>query len=113
MNTLKMKVVSYDEDSHSLIVSFASDETASQDPSTYTAYAYQPMNMWPDISDPNELIKRIGHAGIHIAEQQKIQEQFVLNETLINGLKSFVGQEISYSLADLTTPQEYTNEVEI
>lgn len=113
MNTLKMKIVNYDEDSHSLIVSFASDETASTDPASYTAYAYQPMNMWPDITDPNELIKRIGQAGIHIAEQQKTQEQFISNESLINSLKSFVGQELSYSVADLTNPQEYTNEVEI
>ena len=108
-----MKIVSYDEASHSLIVSFASDETASQDPSVYTGYAYQPMNMWPDISDANELIKRIGQAGVHIAEQQKIQEQFVSNQTLINELKSFVGQEISYSVTDLTNTQEYINEVEI
>lgn len=101
MNTLKMKIASYDEDSHSLIVSFASDETASSDPAAYTAYAYQPMNMWPDITNPNELIKRIGQSGVHIAEQQKIKEQFVQNEALITSLKSFVGQEISYAVGDL------------
>lgn len=113
MQTLKMKIVGYEDESHSLIVSFASDETASQDPSTYPSYAYQPMSMWPDITDAEELIKRIGHAGIHMAEQQKIKEQFVANETLINGLKSFVGQELSYSINDLTSQEEYTNEVEI
>ena len=113
MNTLKMKIVSYDEDSHSLIVSFASDETASPDPASYTAYAYQPMNMWPDITDPNELIKRIGQAGIHMAEQQRIQEQFIANQTLVNSLKAFVGQELIYSVSDLTGQEEYTNEVEV
>lgn len=106
MNTLKLKIVGYDEESHSLLVSFASDETASSDPASYPAYAYQPMNMWPDITDANELIKRIGHSGIHMAEQQKIKEQFVDNETLINNLKNFVGQEISYAVNDLIPPIE-------
>jgi hypothetical protein len=113
MNTLKMKIVGYDEESHSLIVSFASDETASSDPASYPSYAYQPMNMWPDITDPNELIRRIGQSGMHMADQQRVREQFVANQTLINNLKSFVGQEISYSVADLTNVETYTNEVQI
>lgn len=112
MQTLKMKIVGYDEESHSLIVSFASDETASQDPSVYPSYAYQPMSMWPDITDAEELIKRIGHAGIHMAEQQKIKESFVQNQQLIDSIKSFVGQEKSYSVTDLLfTSESYSNEV--
>jgi len=113
MNTLKMKIIGYEEDSYSLIVSFASDETASPDPSSYAAYSYQPMSMWPDITDASELIKRIGQSGLHMADQQRIKEQFVANETLVNNLKSFVGQEISYSISDLTNTETYTNEVQI
>ena len=113
MQTLKMKIVGYEEESHSLIVSFASDETASPDPASYPSYAYQPMNMWPDITDANELIRRIGQSGMHMADQQRIKEQFVGNETLINNLKSFVGQELSYSVTDLTIAETYTNEVQI
>jgi hypothetical protein len=112
MQTLKMKIVGYDEESHSLIVSYASDETASSDPSAYTAYAYQPMTMWPDITDAEELIKRIGHAGIHMAEQQKIKESFVQNQQLINSLKSFVGQEKTYAVEDLLKTS-FPNEVNI
>jgi hypothetical protein len=108
-----MKIVGYEEESHSLIVSFASDETASSDPASYPSYAYQPMSMWPDITDPHELIKRIGQSGMHMADQQRIKEQFVANEALINNLKSFVGQEISYAIADLTNAETYTNEVQI
>ena len=108
-----MKIVGYDDESHSLIVSFASDETASQDPSVYASYAYQPMSMWPDITDPEELIKRVAHSGIYMAEQQKIKEQFIANQQLVDNLKSFVGQEISYSIADLTIAEAYTNEVEV
>jgi hypothetical protein len=114
MQTLKMKIVGYEEESHSLIVSFASDETASQDPSAYPSYAYQPMSMWPDITDPEELIKRIGHAGIHMAEQQKIKESFVQNQQLIDNLKSFVGQEKTYDVTALLELNEsYSNETNI
>ena len=115
MNTLKMKIVAYDDESHSLIVSFASDETASQDPSAYTPHAYQPMSMWPDITDPEELIRRIGQSGIHMAEQQKIKEDFLQNPQLIEGLKSFVGQEKSYSVQELLSTQSvvYPNELSV
>ena len=116
MNTLKMKIVGYDEESHSLLVSFASDETASQDPSSYPHYAYQPMAMWPDITDPDELIRRIGQSGIHLAEQQKIKENFVQNQTLIDRLKSYVGQEKSYLISELVEVEQtetFGNEVEI
>jgi hypothetical protein len=34
-------------------------------------------------------------------------------KVLVLGGSGFVGQELSYSVADLTNPQEYTNEVEI
>ena len=114
MQTLKMKIVGYDDASHSLIVSFASDETASQDPSVYPSYAYQPMTMWPDITDAEELIKRIGQAGVHMAEQQKVKEAFAQNQQLVDNLKAFVGQEKTYSVADLlATSESYQNEVNI
>lgn len=102
MQTLKMKIHSYDEASHSLIVSYASDETASSDPGAYQAYAYQPMTMWPDITDPEEIKKRLAHSGIYMAEQQKIKEQYVADEARINALKAMVGSVIEYSIADLT-----------
>lgn len=114
MQTLKMKIVGYDDASHSLIVSFASDETASQDPSVYPSYAYQPMTMWPDITDAEELVKRIGQAGVHMAEQQKVKEAFAQNQQLIDSLKSFVGQEKTYAVEDLLeTSNSYPNEVNI
>jgi hypothetical protein len=114
MQTLKMKIHSYDDETHSLIVSYASDETASSDPASYTSYAYQPMTMWPDITDAEELVKRIGQAGVHMAEQQKVKESFAQNQQLIDNLKSFVGQEKTYSVADLlATSESYPNEVNI
>jgi hypothetical protein len=72
MNTLKMKIVGYDETNHSLLVAFASDTTASQNPADYSALAYQPISMWPDVTDAAEITRRIAVAGIHQAQQQLI-----------------------------------------
>lgn len=104
MQTLKMKIHRYDEASQSLIVSYASDETASSDPSAYEAYAYQPMTMWPDITDAEEIKKRLAHSGIYMAEQQKIKEDYIVDEARINSLKALVGTVAEYSVAELTTP---------
>ena len=102
MQTLKMKIHSYDDVSHSLVVSYASDETASSDPDAYTSYAYQPMTMWPDITDAQEIKKRLAHSGIYMAEQQKLKEQYVTDEARINALKALVGTVTEYSITELT-----------
>jgi hypothetical protein len=105
MNTLKMKIHGFDESNYSLIISYASDETQSSDPDSYESYAYQPMSMWPDITDVEEIKKRLAHTGIYMAEQQKIKEQFIADEARINALKALVGTVFEYSIADLTLTQ--------
>lgn len=115
MNKIKIKINGYDEDSNSVLVSFASDETQSQDPTDYQSYAYQPMTMWPDISDLNEIKKRIAQAGIYLADQQRIKEQFKADPVKIEAYKNMVGQVIEYNVSDLTTlpVPTYINEVNI
>lgn len=102
MQKLKMKIHSYDEASQSLIVSYASDETASSDPDSYPSYAYQPVTMWPDITDAAEIKKRLAHSGIYMAEQQKLKEQYVADEARIDALKALVGTVTEYSITELT-----------
>jgi hypothetical protein len=104
MNKLFMKVKDYDEVSNSLIVSFASDETESQNPSDYPEYAYQPLTMWPDITNPIEIQKRIAQSGIVLAEQQKIKENFSADPTKMEMYKNMVGQTIEYNVAELILP---------
>lgn len=104
MNTLHMKIQGFDEQSNSLLVSFASDTTQSQNPDDYPAYAYQPVNMWPDITDPQEVKKRIAISGIHHAEQQERHEKFSINLAAQQEYKNMAGQEVSYPLSDLIPP---------
>lgn len=115
MKKIKMKINGYDEASHSLLISFASDENQSNDPSDYPSYAYQPMSMWPDINDINEIKKRLAQAGIYLTEQQKIKEQFVADQSKVDAYKSMIGEVIEYNLDDLiiTPTQEFKNEINL
>lgn len=109
MNILYMKIHRFEEQSNSLIVSFASDTTKSQNPDDYPSYAYQPINMWPDINDPAEIKKRIAISGQHLVEQQEREENFVLDTSKIQEYKDMAGLSISYSVADLVLPVENTS----
>lgn len=102
-----MKIHSFDEASQSLIVSYASDRTRSQNPNDYQTYAYQPAQQWPDITDPYEIKKRIAQAGMYITEQQRLREAFEENQANIEIYKSMVGHTVEHTeeeLIALTNP---------
>lgn len=113
MNTLYMKIHAFEEQSHSLIVSFASDTTSSQNPEDYPQYAFQPMNMWPDVNDPAEIKKRIAVAGMYHAEQQERKEKFIADPTQVQAYRNMIGQEGSYLVTDLipSAPEPVTPEI--
>jgi hypothetical protein len=73
-NKIYVKFHSYDKASDSLIVSFASDETESQNPEDYNPVVIQPSLQFPEISDQKELEEKIAVLGIEIARQQKLLE---------------------------------------
>ena len=111
---LYMKIHAYDEPSHSLIVSFASDTTNSQNPDDYPQYAYQPIHMWPDVSDPVEIKKRIAVAGLYHAEQQEREEKFIADPSKVQQYKNMVNAQSSFTVAELTASTDtYANEVVI
>ena len=86
-----MKIVGYEEDSGSLLIRVASDETASQNPDDYGTLAYQPAAMFPDVTDPAEVKKRLAIAAKYTAEQQKIQENLQNDPQRIEHFKNMVG----------------------
>lgn len=102
MNKVKFKITGYDDASDSIIVSFASDTTASQDPEAYTPVALQPLNMWPDITDVNELKKRIAMSGMYQAQRQEEQEKFKADPSRIEAIKALVGQTHEFTVEELT-----------
>lgn len=102
MNKVNMKIMGYDEASHSLLVSFASDTTKSSNPEDYQPLAFQPMTMWPDVADPNEIKKRIAMAGMHHAQMQEAKEKFMADPSRVAELKALVGQVHEFSVNDLS-----------
>ena len=105
MKTLKLKITGYDEQTNSLLVAFASDATKSQNPDDYPSYAFQPLNMWPDVTDPQEILKLIAISGLYQAEQQALAESFMEDKGRIDSLKSLVSQSAQYPIEDLLSPQ--------
>ena len=111
MKTLFMKIKAFDEQSNSLIVSFASDATQHQDPDQYQSYAFQPLNMWPDVTDPAEIQKRLAVAGMYHAEQQERKEKFVADPVKVQQYKDMVGSQVSYLVDQLIPPPPTENGV--
>lgn len=102
MDKVRMKITGYDEASHSLLVCFASDTTKSQDPADYPSYAFQPMTMWPDVTDPEEIKKRIAVAGMHHAQMQEAKEKFVADPQRVKAFKAMAGQTHDFTVVELT-----------
>jgi hypothetical protein len=105
-----MKIVGFDEASNSLLVSFASDETASQNPEDYSPVAFQPATMWPDITDLGEIKKRIAVAGMYTASTRANFEKLHSDLGRISALKGLVGQTASFAISDLETPSYVSND---
>jgi hypothetical protein len=101
MEKVKMKITGYDDASNSLLVSFASDTTKSANPEDYPSYAFQPLTMWPDISDLNEIKKRIATAGIYHVTLQEAEEKFIADPDKVTALKNMVGQTYDFSATEL------------
>ena len=108
MNTIYMKINGFDEISNSLLVSFASDTTKSQDPSQYLSLSFQPFTMWPSVTDPAQVPQLIATAGMYQAQQQQVQESFVANPANIAAYKALVGQTLSFPVSSLVTPAVVT-----
>jgi hypothetical protein len=102
MDKVKMRIMGYDEANHSLLVCFASDTTNSQNPADYPTYAFQPLTMWPDVTDANEIKKRIAMAGMHHAQMQEAKENFVADPQRVNAFKGMVGQTHEFTVNELT-----------
>ena len=104
MNTLKMKITGFDENSNSIMVAFASDETAKTAPEEYPSYAFQPYAMFPDAKNIDEIVKKIAYSGIYTAQAQARDETVNSDPAKVGELRNLVGQSFEFSVADLQMP---------
>jgi hypothetical protein len=98
MQRLKMKIHEYDEETHSLVVSFASDEN-DLDVGEYRKYTYNIGNFNPD--DLRETIYAIAIQGVEIAANQKIEEDSKKNFNSIENAKLEVDKVYEFDLSEL------------
>jgi hypothetical protein len=101
MKKLILKVHRYVPDEQNLIVSFASDETKSQNPEDYPELAFNPFNLWPEVSDMSQIPLLLARAGIYYVEMQAKKEATVYDEKQQEQLKNLAGQTLEYSLTEL------------
>jgi len=102
MNTLKMKIVGWEEESKSLLVKYASDETANEDPEAYFELAYQPHTMFPEATTEEQLRTALAKAGIYVADQQKLNEDLNADTAKLDMYKSLVSDTVhTYNSSDL------------
>ena len=76
--------------------------------------AFQP-SMYPDITDPQTLIKTIAITGLTIVDQQKKMDSWRQNQTNLEALKALVGQTIEYNVSDIAPvpPSQTLSEVSV
>ena len=102
MNTLKMKITGWDEDSKSLIVRYASDETVNTNPNAYGALAFQPHLMFPEANTAVEIRTALAKAGVSVAQEIKSNEDLSNNTEKNSMYASLVSTDIlSFNYTDL------------
>lgn len=100
MEKITMKVVGWDESTLSLIIKFNSDinESSIDD---CVELAYQPMTMFPNVEDIEELLKRVAVGGIHLCEMRALEEQNRKNEENIQKFRDLKGQTFEFDVDHL------------
>jgi hypothetical protein len=101
MSTIYIKIHEYKKDLDTLIVSFASNETASSNPSDYPSVAIQPSIQFPGIVEIGELHLKLADIGKNITLQQKIKEDIQSGKLKTEIFESLVTTEvIAIDIAD-------------
>jgi hypothetical protein len=102
MNTLKMKITGWDEDSKSILVRYASDETANTNPDAYYNLAFQPHLMFPEANTAVEIKTALAKAGVSVVQEIKINEDLADDTDKLNMLRGLVSSSVlSYAASEL------------
>ena len=98
MDTLTVKVHEYNEDTHSLIVSFATDASEMSVDET-EKFSFEIANYNPN--DMEDTLLQITKQGAQIAHKKWLAEQSKSNDTVVSAAKDQVGKVYNYQIADL------------
>ena len=116
MQTVTVKIIDFEEESGSLICSFASDTTQSNNPDDYRSFAFQPVLMWPDASTTEEVMTELARCGMGMCQEFERQESLKSNSDKTNSYKNMVNQVKTFNVSDLlvnNSPEEQIPSVEV
>jgi hypothetical protein len=100
MNKLKMKIIDWEPQSLSLIVKFTSDVN-SFEVDDARPLAFQPLTMFPGVTDIDEVLKRIAVSGIGICENEAIRENALKNASKLENFANLKDQTFEYDVSYL------------
>lgn len=103
MDTLTVKIHEYNEENHSLIVSFTTDQSDLTVDETekfnFDIHNYNPQ-------DIDDTIKKIAESGARIALAKWNQQQSKNNTELVDSAKESVGKVFNFQISELIRKQE-------
>jgi len=108
---IKLKILSYDQETDTITFCCASDRTQSYTPTDYAPLAVQPSNL-PDCSSEQAVLKHLGRMAKTICDQVAKKESFSQNLELVQTYNEWVGQEFTFEDSSLLTELQ-NNEVEL
>ena len=103
MKSIKMKIHEYDEQTHSLIVSFCSDDSV-EDIDNCKKIAFNINNYNPD--DLQDAIQKIAKHGIEMIKKEQLLQQSQSNLTIKEQAMTHVGKTFEFN-TDEINPQEF------
>lgn len=98
ITSIEMKIVAFEEETNSLIVSFKSNSSTESFDNLRT-YAYQPTVF--DVQTADDFIKEVAKTGVSIAETQDKEVAIKENSEMIAAIKQRVGTTQVFNVADL------------
>ena len=114
MNKIKFKIKSYDPDTSTILVRYASDDTSSSNPDDYEEFAMQPNLQYTDVTDFEQIKKLVAEAGIGICESQKAMEKAIAEQPMRSNWEGIIGQTFEYNVDDVLQENiEVTNANEV
>jgi len=106
MDTVTVKVHEYNEENHSLIVSFTTDASEMSVDET-ERFSFDIHNYNPN--DFNDTLSQIARQGARIAHQRWLQEQSKNNVEVVAAAKAEIGKVYNFPIADLINITQHTS----
>jgi len=104
MDQIKVKIESYDQSSHSLVVTFSGENETGQ--YTTQKMAFDIHNLGAGVLTSHEIIQSIAKLGLQYLENEVAKSVITNNPDVINSFNNMVSQEFNFNVDDIkSAPQ--------